>query len=142
MRSKLGVVVAMLMLMLPVLPATVALGGEPNPFQGPWVLSPDVDGSRNMLIVGGGNNHVVYRETALSACEFEFGEFVGGSASGFATVEGDTLTFTGTLYCNLSSGRTPSLIFSDFEWVFNYHPATDTITLFDDPASQMTRLGK
>lgn len=138
MRSKLGAVVVMLVLLVP---TPVALGDESNPFQGAWVLSPDVDGSRNMLIVGGGKNHVLYHETGLSVCEFEFGEFVGGSVSGFATIEDDTLTFTGTLYCNLSSGRTASEILSDFEWVFNYHSSTDTVTLFDDPESEMTRPG-
>ena len=93
MRSKLVVLVTVALL---VIPSAVALGEDSNPFKGSWVGIDDTDGSRNMLIVGGGNNHVVYRETGITACLGAFDEFVGGSAAGFATIDGNELTFTGT----------------------------------------------
>ena len=127
MRSKLVVLVTVALL---VIPSAVALGDDSNPFKGSWVGIDVIDGSRNMLIVGGGNNHVVYRESGLSACIGPFdGQFVGGSVAGFATIAGDELTFTGTLYCNLEEGRTAHPGFHDFDWVVVYDSLTDTVSL-------------
>ena len=80
MRSRLFVLVAVALF---VFPSAAALGDESSPFKGSWVGTDGTDGSRNMLIVGGGNNHVVYRETGITACWNAFDQFVGGSAAGF-----------------------------------------------------------
>jgi hypothetical protein len=137
MRSKLVVLVTVALL---VIPSAVALGEDSNPFKGSWVGIDDTDGSRNMLIVGGGNNHVVYRETGITACFRAFDEFVGGSAAGFATIDGNELTFTGTLYCNLEEGRTAHPGLSDFVWVVAYDSLEDTVSLELD-TTVLSRLG-
>ena len=129
MRSKLVVLVTVALL---VIPSAVALGEDSNPFKGSWVGIDDTDGSRNMLIVGGGNNHVVYRETGITACL--------GAAAGFATIDGNELTFTGTLYCNLEEGRTAHPGLSDFVWVVTYESLEDTVSLELD-TTVLSRLG-
>jgi hypothetical protein len=137
MRTKL---ITLALAVAMTVPAGAALGDEGNPFQGSWVGT-DTDGSRNMLIVGSGNNHVVYRETGLSACLFAFGEYVGGSVAGFGVVDGDVLSFTGTLYCNLSTGRTAHPSFTDFDWFVVYDEATNSVSLGADPGATMYRPG-
>lgn len=137
MRKRL---IAMALGLAMMVPAGAALGHEATPFQGPWVGT-DIDGSRNMLIVGSGDNHVVYQETGLTACLSAFGEYVGGSVSGFADIDGDVMSFTGTLYCNLEAGRTAHPFFTDFEWVVFYDEATDSVSLAVDPGAAMYRLG-
>ncbi len=138
MRSRLFVLVA---LALFVFPSAAALGADSNPFQGSWVGTDVWDGSRNMLTVGGGNNHVVYQESGITGClDYEpFGQFVGGSVAGFATIEGNTLTFTGTLYCHLEEGRTIHPSFENVDWVFDYNPITGGLTLATDANTTLTR---
>lgn len=138
LRSRfVGLVVVLAVLV----PAVAAFGSGDNVFQGSWVGTDPLDESRVMLIVGDGNNHVVYKEAGVTGCENEFGEFVGGSAAGFAEIDGNTLTFTGTFFCNLSSGRTPHPFFVDFDWVFSYDAATDTVILTIDPDTVLSRPG-
>lgn len=122
-----------------------ASGDEPDPFVGSWVGIDGYDGSQNTLVVGGENLHVVYRETAVSACEGAFGELVPGSAQGFGTIDGDTLTFTGTLYCNTENGLKPHPVFTDHLWevvLYDDASGTETVSLVDDDFTDLHRRGK
>jgi hypothetical protein len=140
MKSKLVGLIAIALL---VAPSATALGSQSDPFVGPWVGTDGTDGSRNMLIVGGGDNHVVYQESGVTACKNAFGldHLVRGSVAGFATIDGDTLTFTGTLYCNLEEGRTAHPFFQNFVWVVRYDAGTDTVQLDADPSTTLSRPG-
>jgi len=140
MRSRLFVLVALAFFLLP---SAAALGDDSNPFEGSWVGTDAVDGSRNMLTVGGGNNHVVYQESGVTGCETAFGEFVKGSVAGFATIDGNTMVFTGTLYCHLEEGRTAHPFLSNFEWVIRYDSSADTVRLDleEHPLNFLSRTG-
>lgn len=140
MRSKLVGLIAIALL---VVPSATALGSQLDPFVGGWVGTDGTDDSRNMLIVGGGNNHVVYQESGVTACKnaFDLDHLPRGSVAGFATIDGETLTFTGTLYCNLEEGRTAHPHFQDFEWVVHYDAGTDTVQLEADPLTTLSRQG-
>jgi hypothetical protein len=80
-----------------------------------------------------------YQETGLTACKITFDQYVGGQATGPATVLGNKLTFTGTLYCNLEEGRTPHPSYIAYEWVVNYDPESGIIMLGDDPNATLSR---
>ena len=135
------VVVAVLALFL--LPTAGASADPPeNPFRGPWIgMDPPPDSSNNSLRVGGGNNHAVYQEDGLTACNTFDEEMTRhrGYLSGFATIENGTLTLTGTLWCIVPGmGRVPSerlpvvtLVFTDngdgtldFDGVCYHRPGT------------------
>jgi len=117
------VLVAVFALVL--LPTAGALAGPPeNPFRGSWVgMDPPPDSSTNGLRVGGGNNHAVYQEDGLTACnDFDEDETRHrGYVSGFATIENGTLTLVGTLWCivpgmgKVQSNKLPvaTLVFED-----------------------------
>ena len=81
------------------LPAGGALADSDNPFQGRWVGTDEVDRSKNTLSVGGGRNFARYQEDRLSACASLTGSPSRGFASGFATIDGEELSFEATLYC-------------------------------------------
>jgi hypothetical protein len=140
MRARLFVLV---IVGLVVFAPAAASGDEPDPFVGSWVGIDGFDGSRNTLVVGGGNLHVVYRETAVTACLGGFGELVPGSAQGFGTIDGDTLTFTGTLYCKTSNGLKPHPNFTDFEWkvVYDDGSGSETVSLVADDYTVLGRRG-
>lgn len=102
MRRILVVVAMLALLLVP----TVGASADPpdNPFLGPWVGvdpdPPDGDGSTNWLRVGGGNNHAVYQEDALTVCnEFDEERLPRGYLSGLATIADETLMLTGTWWC-------------------------------------------
>jgi hypothetical protein len=116
-----------------------AYAQESTPFQGHWVGTDGFDGSRNTLTVGGGNLHTVYSESGVTACLSAFGEFSGGSVEGFATIDGNSLTFIGTLYCDLESGSVAHPYFDGFVWVVSYDPSTDSVSLDADPYTTMFR---
>lgn len=120
----------------PIAPTTTVLVPD-NPFLGVWTGDDDLDGSRVTVIVE--EDAVIYQETAATACKTAFDQFVGGQAQGHPTLDGNTLTFTGTFYCNLEEGRTPHPTFEEAEWVFSYDPQTDTMTLNHDPTTIMSR---
>ena len=120
-------------LTLAAVPTAFAMAGPPgDSFVGSWEAIDVADDSRIWLRVGGGNHRTVYQEDGLTACLNEFGQFVGGSAAGFATVDGDTLTLTATLYCNLRGGRTVHPGFDTFEFVFTHDSNSDTLSFFED----------
>jgi len=60
----------------------------------------------------------------------------------FATIDGDTLTFAGTLYCNLKEGRTAHPVLANREWLFEYDSDTDTVGLDIDPGTTLSRPGR
>ena len=95
----------LLALSVVMLPAATAGAEQENPFLGHWVgndpAPPVSDGSVNRLSVGGGKNHVFYHEDLLSACDQFTGDPLQGFFSGFATIDGDTLTVNTTIYCIL-----------------------------------------
>ena len=142
MKIRWSVVIAVISVTLT---AAAAIAQEPgpgsgsNPFLGHWVGVDGVDGSINTLTVGGGNHHVVHEETGFTACFNAFGEFAPGSIDAFATIDGDTLTFVGTLYCDLESGSTAHPYFSDFTWVASYDAATGSVQLVLDPTTRLRR---
>jgi hypothetical protein len=104
-------------LILPVLFALLAFpsagafaGQADNPFLGRWLrVDTAGDGSTDTFVIGGGNNRVRYQENALTACASLTGAPSRGFASGFATIDGDNLSFTATLYCVVpGEGLVPS----------------------------------
>jgi hypothetical protein len=104
-------------LILPILfallafPSAGAFAGEAeNPFLGRWLrVDTAGDGSTDTFVIGGGNNRVRYQENALTACASLTGAPSRGFASGFATIDGDILTLTTTLYCVVpGEGLVPS----------------------------------
>ena len=121
----------------PIAPPTTPVPVPDNVFLGVWTGDDELDGSRVTVTVE--EETVIYRETAATACKTAFDQFVGGQAQGHPTVDGNTLTFTGTFYCNLEEGRTPHPTFEEVEWVFTYNPQTDTMTLNHDPRTIMSR---
>lgn len=132
---------SMLLVMFVISASAAQAFEDSNPFQGHWGGTDGTDGSWNTLTVGGGNNHTVYRETGLTAC-LGFGEgLVPGSAQGFATIDGNSLTFTATLYCQLESGRVAHPNFTDFEWVVVHEPSTASVSLVADPDTTLFRPG-
>lgn len=123
--------VALLVIGMVSVPAVVSAGPPGDPFVGSWHAIDSVDGSNIWLRVGGGRHHAVYSEDGLTACDNAFGEFVRGSASGFAVIDGDTMSLTATLYCNLSTGRTAHPVLAPYTFVFEYDESTDTLTMTD-----------
>lgn len=119
-------------------PPPTTLSVSASLFLGAWT-GEDPDGSFNTLIVE--DDTAIYQETGISACKAQFGQFVGGSASGPTAIDGNTLTFTGTLYCHLEEGRTLHPSFVDVEWVFDYNPMTGALTLATDPGTTLHRPG-
>jgi hypothetical protein len=108
-------------------------------FVGEWSGIDSLDGSRNILTVGDSVHIATYQESGISACMSRFGQFAAGSVSGPATADGTTLTFTGTLYCSLDTGRTVHPEFQNIRWTFDYSAATGTITLRTDPKTSLSR---
>lgn len=117
--------------------STTSMVTNTSIFLGVWTGDDTVDGSWNTLIVGEGTT--IYQETGLTACKTMFDEFVGGQAQGPTTIDGNTLTFTGTLYCNLQEGRTIHPAFENVEWTFTYNPQTETISERRDPDTKLSR---
>ena len=129
------VLVLLAALALLALPAGGAMAELPdNPFQGRW-LRVDVtgDGSRDTLVVSGGNHRARYQENALTACQSLTGAPSPGFASGFATIDGDNLSFDATLYCVVPGvGLVPSEALSDpFSFEFTYDEASGTVWFGD-----------
>jgi hypothetical protein len=120
-------------------PTATTLSAPTELFIGAWTGEDPKDGSQNTLIVEDGT--AIYQETGITACKAQFGQFVGGSASGPATIDGNTLTFTGTLYCNLEEGRTIHPSFEKADWIFDYNPITGGLTLATDANTTLTRTG-
>lgn len=116
---------------------TISTTALDSVFLGSWVGT-DRDGSVNTLLVDA--NAVVYVETGLTACLTEFGEYVGGSAQGEPRIDGDRLTFTGELFCDLARGHTSHPFFDGYEWVFVYDPASDTVHSELDPEAVLSRV--
>ena len=108
-------------------------------FEGEWVGEDPTDGSTNTLTVEAGI--ATYRETGVTACLARFGQLVPGSATGPAVVEGNRLSFVGTLTCDVASGRGIPPAFENVEWVFEHDPETDTLTLTRDPETLFGRAG-
>lgn len=106
-------------------------------FDGEWVGRDPTDGSTNTLIVEDGT--ATYRETGVTACLTQFGQLVSGSATGTAIIEGNDLSFVGTLYCDLETGQAIHPALENVQWVFQHDPETDTLTLTRDVK---TRLGR
>ena len=98
-RTLRRILILLALLSLLALPAVGASADEgDNPFLGRWLrVDATGDGSRDTLVVGGGNNRARYQENALTACASLTGAPSPGFASGFATNDGDTLTFEATL---------------------------------------------
>jgi len=120
-------------------PTATTLSAPTDQFVGVWTGEDFKDGSQNTLIVEDGT--AIYQETGITGCRVQFGQFVGGSASGPATIDGNTLTFTGTLYCHLEEGRTIHPSFENVDWVFDYNPITGGLNLATDANTTLTRLG-
>lgn len=119
----------LLLAMVLMVPAISVGADPPNPFVGSWEgMDPAPDNSRNRLLVGS-TLHVVYHEDGLTACEIAHGQFVGGTGTATAEIDGDTLTFTMDVYCNLRGGK--RLPVGPFDFEFTYNSASDTLTTSD-----------
>jgi hypothetical protein len=115
-------------LMATALPASAAI----TPFTGAWT-GPDGDGSTQYLFVGVSSN-AVYYDDGGTVCDSNFGEMSPVVAAGRATVSGNTLTFTATGYCLLSSG--PASI-GLFEFAYTLDTGSSP-RRFDDTITEST----
>ncbi|MGA7281197.1 MAG: hypothetical protein WBZ40_05370 [Acidimicrobiia bacterium] len=115
-------------LMATALPASAAI----TPFTGAWT-GPDGDGSTQYLFVGFRSN-AVYYDDGGTICDINFGEMSPAVAAGRATVSGNTLTFTATGYCLLSTGPAS---FGSADFVFTLDPGSSP-RRFDDTITEST----
>jgi hypothetical protein len=125
------VLILLALLALLALPSAGAVAGNAdNPFHGRWLrVDATGDGSTDSIVIGGGNNRARYQENALTACASLTGAPSRGFASGFGTIDGDTLTFEATLYCVVpGEGLVPSESLSDpSTFRFTYEEGLDAI---------------
>ena len=69
-----------------------------NPFLGRWLrVDTARDASADTFVVGGGNNRTRYQENSLTTCASLTDAPSRVFASGFATIDGNTLTLVATL---------------------------------------------
>ena len=122
--------IALVVIVAVMVPATPVLADPPNPFVGSWEAMDNfgIDQSRNRLMVGG-NLHVVYHEDGLTACFNVHEQFVGGTGTAVGEINGDTLSFEIEIYCDLRGGK--RLPVGPFLFEMVHDDTTDTLTAPD-----------
>ena len=123
--SSLASIIAILILAFTTIGAFAAPPSDP--FIGRWE-STDIDGSYQVMSIGGGPHRISYHDFGATVCGLDpvTGDFLyGATARGSGMVSGNDYSGTWDVWC-LSKPTT--LILTGLAFQFTYDPSTDTLT--------------
>ena len=126
-RFRAPSIAAILTIIIVAVTAVGAFAAPPDPFVGRWE-STDIDGSYQVMTIGGGPHRISYHDFGATVCGLDpvTGDFLyGATARGSGTVSGTDYSGAWDVWC-LSHPTT--LIFTGLGFQFTYNAASDTLT--------------